>query len=166
MISFQNYRFLPAEAGDAEDVFALIRSRIRWMDEHGIRQWNAEGYWHIFPESYYLAAIREGRLFVLKSESGEIAAAGVLSSADEHWQDGVPALYLHNFAADECRKGAGRLYLQYCENYARRAGKKYFRLDCSENNEKLNFYYETLGYTAAGRVQEGGYFGIKREKKL
>ncbi|MGN0975124.1 MAG: GNAT family N-acetyltransferase [Gemmiger sp.] len=161
------YQFMPAAAQDAGAVFALIRARIRWMDKVGVEQWNKLDYWGAFPESYYRAAIADGRLYVLRRPDGSVAGAGVLSPSDNAWPaDGVPALYLHNFVTALDAPGAGDEFLRGCEALARRRGSTCLRLDCAANNRKLNDYYARRGYRAVGRVIEGDFIGTRREKTL
>ena len=161
------YEFSPARREDAERIFALIRERIGWMDETGVEQWNSLDYWALFPEEYYLRAIDRGELYVVRDAgSGAPVCAGVLSFYDKDWKDGVPAVYLHNFAAALDAPGAGGYFLEQGENYARSHGKAAFRLDCIESNPRLNAYYERHGYQAVGRVAYGDYRGIQREKRL
>ncbi len=163
-----DYLFVPAQKSDAEKVFSLIQDRIRWMDELGIEQWNKEDYWGVFPKSYYHKAIQENRLYVLKEpETAAVVSAGVLSFQDWRWgDDGTPAAYLHNFVTALHTKGIGGIFLKKCEEYIRLSGKKKLRLDCTESNLKLNQYYERHGYKAVGRVIDGNFIGIKREKDL
>lgn len=164
------FTFGPAAMEDAEAVFSIIRDRIRWMDEQGIRQWNVTDYWSVFPESYYREAIEAGRLLVLRDRlTGKVAAAGVYAHTDGFWKDTdgrEGAGYIHNFAASRAFPGAGSRFLENVEDYARREGREKFRLDCSVHNPRLNAYYESRGYQAVGEVQEGGYHGVRREKKL
>lgn len=40
------------------------------------------------------------------------------------------------------------------------------RLDCQKGNDRLNAFYQSLGYQVVGPMVEGAYEGIKREKKL
>ena len=161
------YEFSPARREEAEQIFAVIRERIRWMDEIGVDQWNSLDYWEIFPEAYYIRAIDRGELYVVRdTDSGAVACLGVLSGFDKDWKDGVPAVYLHNFAAALDARGAGDYFLEQGEAYARANGKTAFRLDCIESNPALNDYYERRGYRAVGRVAYGDYRGIQREKRL
>ena len=161
------YAFSPARREDAGRIFTLIRDRIRWMDEIGVEQWNTLDYWALFPEAYYLGAIDRGELYVARDAgSGAAVCLGVLSDFDKDWKDGVPAVYLHNFAAALDAPGAGTYFLEQGEALARKRGKAAFRLDCIESNPALNDYYERHGYRAVGRVAYGDYRGIQREKRL
>ncbi len=160
--------FEKAKSEDAKAVFALVNERISWMDEIGVEQWNKEDYWMVYPQSYYLNAISNGRLFVLRDKtSGLVISAGVLSESDSRWSDdGVKAVYLHNFVSSLVSPGSGGIFLAECESYAKQYGAQVLRLDCAASNDKLNDYYEQRGYYAVGVVTDGNYTGIKREKRL
>ena len=43
---------------------------------------------------------------------------------------------------------------------------RFMRLDCAEDNEFLNSYYDSMGYRLAGRCEDGVYIGNKREKVI
>ena len=45
-------------------------------------------------------------------------------------------------------------------------GKQSIRLDCQLGNDRLNAFYESMGYLYTGPMVEGSYEGIKREKTL
>lgn len=162
------YLFIPAALCDAETFFTLIRERIHWMDKLGIKQWNKEDYWNAFPKSYYYQAIEEKRLYLLREKAtGRIVCGGVMAFADRCWEDdGVKAMYLHNFVTALNGNGIGSIFLKNCEEYGRITGKQFLRLDCTKSNLKLNQYYEEHGYRAVGQVIDGPFIGVKREKEL
>jgi len=162
-----DFRFGPAVPEDAEEIFGLIRQRLAWMEERGIRQWQADTYWEIFPPSHYYDAIAQGRLMVLRvSEGGPILSAGVLASEDHLWPDGGKAFYLHNFVTALSAPGAGSLFLRHCEDYARSCGKDALRLDCDAANQPLNDYYARQGYEPRGTLMNGDDLGRRWEKRL
>ncbi len=134
------------------------------MDESGLRQWNAEDYWRYYPREYYARAAGRGELYVLEGESGAPDAAACLFDRDEAWDDGEPALYVHNFAAAPGKKGAGRTFLRHAAALAARLGKTRLRLDCPRACEPLNRYYENQGFRASGSFRQGAYLGTLREK--
>ena len=68
--------FRRAAAGEAEQVFDLIRQRIAWMDERGIQQWNHPGYLRRYPLDYFRQCAEEGQLYALWTECGVLAAGG------------------------------------------------------------------------------------------
>ena len=159
--------FIKAKLEDMEQFYALIDSRIKWMDEIGIKQWNHTGYWERYPKEYYLENMNAGRMFVL-TEGEKMLAVGVIYEEDERWVNSgdMPAYYLHHFASDVNEKGSGSAYLEFLEQYSRQMGKLRLRLDCAVDNPKLNDYYESRGYYICGSCIDGPYEGITREKVL
>ncbi len=153
-------------------MFDIILSRIRWMDENGIRQWNVTEYDTVYPVSYYKEHYDKGEVFVLcEKESGDIVAAAVLRREDERWEHisdykEKDAFYLHNFAAATGKKGAGEIFLRKAEEYAKILGKDCFRLDSADDNIFLRDYYTKRGYKEKGYCIDGMYSGVLREKLL
>ncbi len=147
---------------------ALILSRMRWMDEVGIRQWNCTHYDEVYPMSYYEAAQARGEIFVLvHRDSGEMVCAAALKETDDRWvAPQGSAFYLHHFVSKRGASGAGSEFLRRAEQYAAQVGKEYFRLDSATDNAALEKYYRTRGYVAVGECVDGEYTGILREKKL
>ena len=164
-----HYTFRPAEKHEVPAVFELIMSRVHWMDDVGIRQWNVTAYAGCYPPAHYEAARQRGDLFVLTDDSG-IAACAVLRQDDERWpeamQSAEPAFYLHHLAARLGAKGAGRSILRMAEDYAVRQGKTRSRLDSADDNAFLADYYTAQGYVPVGHCVDGLYSGILREKVL
>ena len=164
-----HYTFRPAKKDEVPAVFDLIMSRLRWMDDVGIRQWNVTDYARCYPPAHYEAARQRGDLFVLTDAYG-IAACAVLRQDDERWpaamQSAEPAFYLHHLAARLGAKGAGRIFLRMAEDYAVRQGKTRFRLDSADDNIFLADYYTAQGYVPVGHCVDGLYSGILREKVL
>ena len=72
----------------------------------------------------------------------------------------------HHLAARSDAKGAGRALLEFCRQLSVQEGKESIRLDCQLGNDRLNAFYESMGYLYTGPMVEGSYEGIKREKTL
>lgn len=163
------YRFRRATEQDVIQVFALYEERVRWMDEKGLKQWNATDYLEVYPAAYYRKRAEKGNLFVLEKRTDQrIVGAVVLLSEDERWREkkGEKAYYIHNLVTSVSAAGAGKQLLQELETMAVSEGKEYLRLDCAVDNPVLNEYYESMGYVAAGHCQDGPYCGVRREKRL
>ena len=156
----------PAQPADAAAVLELIKARIRWMDEQGIRQWNTTGYLEAYGLDYFMQAARQGVLYVLRPPQGPIQGAVILLEEDPRWPDGAPACYVHNLVTACGVPGAGQALLAFCRRHALGLGKQYLRLDCAADNRKLNRYYEAQGFQWAGSVEEGPYRGNKRQVLL
>lgn len=162
------YIFRAIRSDEIGDMFSLIMSRVRWMDDVGIRQWNVTKYDEVYPVSYYEGHARAGEVFVLEeSATGKMVCAAVLKHEDDRWpSDGAMALYLHNFASSLDAKGTGSIFLCLAEEYAKGQGMEYFRLDSADDNEFLARYYTERGYVAVGECVDGLYSGILKQKRL
>lgn len=153
-------------------MFSIILSRMKWMDEVGIDQWNNTFYDEVYPVSYYEEHRRAGEVFVLREIStGEIVSAAVFKSEDDRWEhiadySTKSAFYLHNFCSRIDKKGTGKIFLDFAEEYARICEKDVFRLDSAEDNAVLEAYYESRGYIPKGFCIDGLYKGILREKEI
>lgn len=163
----QTYIFRKAKEKEVPAVFALIMSRVAWMDRVGIQQWNMTKYDQCYPVEYYETRRQKNELFVLEHQAtGKIACVGALFHEDARWPDRAEAHYLHHLASNLNFKGTGSIFLQEAENYTKQQGKTYLRLDSAVGNVILEDYYTSRGYVEAGRCTDGLYEGILRQKKL
>ena len=159
--------FARAKREEIDPVMNLIRKRVEWMDEKGIRQWNVTDYLSVYPRSLFEDYVRKGWLYVLKDESGAIKAAAALLDRDPRWPEKRDkAFYVHHLSSDLSCPGAGRVFVWECEQLAEREGREYLRLDCDVDNVFLNEYYEGMGYEKDGVCVDGPYTGSRRTKKL
>lgn len=161
------YIFRKIRKDEVPQMFQLIRDRIKWMDQREIKQWNVTGYDEVYPQSYYEEERKKGNVYVLvDQENKEIVSGAILKTEDERWDDNLPALYIHNLVSRVGQQGVGAIFIQLIQDYALQKGKLYLRLDSAYDNEKLTHYYETKGFLAVGRIEEGLYRGVRRQKKL
>lgn len=163
----REYVFRPLKRDEIPAMLNIIRQRIAWMDEVGIRQWNVTDYNGVYPPEYFEGCHARGELFALAdSRTDEIVCIGALKQADDRWPDKADALYLHHLAAALAHKGAGRRFLAEAEQYAAGIGMKYLRLDSAVGNQALEDFYVSQGYLPAGRCIDGLYEGILRQKSI
>lgn len=162
------YTFKAAKKEEIPEIFSLYLERIQWMDDKGIQQWNNNGYLEVYTETYYEEQQKNGRLFVLKDDAGKCVAAAVLLDEDARWEEieKQSSCFVHNLVTSCKVKGAGRQMLAELEKVTASRGRKYIRLDCSDDNPFLNQYYQSQGYEKNGFCQDGPYKGIRREKRV
>lgn len=169
MCSNMNYNiFRHGTIHDVPYIISLVKKRIEWMDCKGISQWNKTHYLEHYPENYYIQAAQSKMLYVLESNSNNrIIASAVLLTEDPRWEQTEPtAFYIHNLVAAIGEHHAGEEIVRQIENLALQKGKRFVRLDCAINNDKLNSWYENLGYQFVGTITDGEYQGRLREKEL
>ena len=61
-----NYIFLRAKTEDVEQIYELIKKRIKWMDNNNIHQWNKTKYLDSYPKEYFVEKVATGQLYILK----------------------------------------------------------------------------------------------------
>lgn len=168
----KGYVFRKIREEEISVMFSIILSRMKWMDEVGINQWNKTYYDEVYPLSYYEEHRKMGETFVLEElKTGEIVAAAVLKNEDDRWEElscytEKTAFYLHNFCSRTDKKGTGSIFLDFAEEYARVCEKDVFRLDSADDNKVLEKYYSDRGYVPCGYCIDGLYKGILREKNI
>ena len=162
------YRFRRAQNADVDQMIEIIRDRIKWMDKQGLHQWNKTDYMQQYPREYFLEGIEKGLFYVALDEQDQVAGLMALLTEDPRWAEDEPkdCYYVHHLAARSDAKGAGRALLDFCRQLSVQEGKQSIRLDCQLGNDRLNAFYESLGYLYTGPMVEGSYEGIKREKTL
>ena len=80
----EKYCFRQATKEELGEIFALILSRMAWMDSVGIQQWNATKYDQRYPMDYYEMRQKQGELFVMReSEDGKLLCIGGLLREDD-----------------------------------------------------------------------------------
>ena len=151
-----------------EEIFALYAARVRWMNEVSIHQWNDTDYLSAYPPDDYADMQRRGLLFVLDGENGALLGAAALLPEDERW-NGRPekqAWYVHNLVTAIGASGAGKAILREARKLASSRSMESMRLDCADDNTRLNAWYEAQGYFLRGTCTDGPYHGLLREKLL
>ena len=162
------YELRHARKEELPAIFDLYAARVRWMDEVGIRQWNVTDYLRAYPIEYYADMQEQELLYVLEGEVGAISGAVVLLPQDERWDEYAQkrAWYVHNLVSAVGVCGVGSVILRQAEELAKAGGMQAMRLDCAEDNARLNGWYEAQGYLPCGACTDGPYRGILREKAL
>ena len=157
--------FRAATLEDTDSIIDIIRERMDWMDEVGLKQWNCTHYLEVYPREYIEAGIQNGD-FYLMEQNGVVIAEMALFEKDGRWDDDPHYFYVHHLATRRGYLKAGERMLRFAQEHGKKRGKKGIRLDSAVDNDKLNAYYETLGYPAIDPFVEGEYEGIRRVKYL
>ena len=107
-------------------------------------------------------ALEREDLFV-QEDGGRIVGAAIINRQQVDVYAGAPWQYpaapeavtvLHTLVIDPCvkGKGCGRAFVRFYEDYARRTGSPFLRMDTNAKNTGARRFYEKLGYTEVGIV--------------
>lgn len=108
-------------------------------------------------------ALEAGELFVL-TQDGVVAAAAKINQEqvpeyrDASWQyqeaKDEQIMVLHTLVVDPAfaGKGYGTQFVQFYEEYAKKQGCRYLRMDTNANNAAARRLYQYLGYQEVGIV--------------
>ena len=115
----------------------------------------------VYPtEETALEALKAGTLFVLE-EDGKIMASAKIDGEqvpgyhDCPWENEAPdnrVMVLHTLVVDPAYsgRGFGKAFVSFYEEYSRKSGRPYLRMDTNENNRAARSLYKKLGYREAG----------------
>jgi GNAT superfamily N-acetyltransferase len=138
-----------AGPGDEDAVLGLLRAASAARAACGQVTWGGE-----FPD-----VVRDlpAGLVHLGRIDGRVAGAFVLRWSDENvWgPDDGDGGYLHRLATDPAvaGQGIGERLISAAAGLVRENGRRWLRLDCDAGNPKLRAYYERLGFSHAGDVE-------------
>ncbi len=107
------------------------------------------------------ASLERDDLFVL--EDGNILGAAIINKLqvdvykDAHWEypaEDKEVCVLHTLVIDPAvsKKGYGKAFIAFYENYARELGCPYLRMDTNAKNTRARAIYKKLGYKEIGVV--------------
>ena len=150
---------------ETEQIIMLLKQVAEWLKANGIDQWD-------FSESSgndenIRQSIQNQETYSVKKD-GEMIATFTLTQKQSLWDKWLwgdkqdQAVYLHKFALNpsEIGSGLGKELLQWIEHDTKQKGFNTVRLDCIENNIKLNQFYTRCGYE-----KQGGRYGFSLYQK-
>ena len=152
--------FRPAEERDIPAV-AGIYEKIHAQESKG--QTHTGWIRGVYPaESTAREALHRGDLFVYE-EDGRVLASAIINQtqgemyAGGAWQYEVNSslvMVLHTLTVDPDRgkRGIGRRFVEFYEQYAAQKGCTALRMDTNEKNTVARAFYKKLGYTEIGIV--------------
>lgn len=142
---------------NAQDLDAIkaIYDRIHTVEEQGsvTTGWQRA----VYPtRATAMAALERGDIFVLEVD-GEIAGSALINQIqvdvykDAPWQYEAAdeqVMVLHTLVIDPLRKGQGlgKIFVRFYEDYARKNGCPYLRMDTNALNVPARTFYKKQGY--------------------
>ncbi|MGZ7441588.1 GNAT family N-acetyltransferase [Paenibacillus sp. TH7-28] len=145
-----------ASPADLETVRLMLVEAANWMQTGGVKQWAPEQFTPDLIRSYY----DEREIYLLIRE-GEPAAMFTLQDSDpDYWGAlNIPGYsYLHRLTVRQsCRgQGLGGEMLHWAAKRSKALGRAGLRLDCWNQNVKLNRLYQELGFRLQGSGRKDG----------
>lgn len=121
-----------------------------------------------YPREYFLGRISSHEFYLAVDPEGKTVGVMALLLEDGRWTEDEKknCYYVHHLATRPQAKGAGKALLSFCRRSFPTGGQKGGSTGLPEGNDRLNDFYQSLGYQVVGPMVEGAYEGIKREKKL
>ncbi|MGI2297964.1 GNAT family N-acetyltransferase [Paenibacillus sp. GXUN7292] len=167
-MDFENQELIITHAtiDDAPIILSLWKGSAEWLQSNNIKQWNPEA----FSLEQVLKFVNDGSDVYLATIDNEIAGTYLITWQDPFiWKelDNSDAGYIHKFAVNRKfkGKGIGSKLLRSAEEQIRDKGKKYIRLDCMADNNRLNQYYRDAGYQFVRRLDSEGWSAHLYEKR-
>lgn len=144
-----------ADKSEIDTALSLLKRAAQWLKDKDIDYWQN---W-INPADLYIDWIREGfdssQFYFVLSDSSVIGMFRLQWSDEKFWgvQDNN-AGYIHSFTIDTNYhgQGLGQQILSMIEDLCKSNNKRYLRLDCGVQVDRLCKYYEDYGFNSIGEV--------------
>lgn len=143
----------------AEDVAVLTeirndahRKKVSYFDY----VWGREG--DGFSEKWVRDHLSRKDVYIVEEAGLPVATLTLDFGPDAHWGGHEPSAgYVHGLCVKNGfnGRGLGSFMLDWCAEKIRDMGRRYIRLDCALQNEKLCAYYESLGFVRMGIKTDG-----------
>jgi len=144
----QTLNLVRAKPEDLAKIFTLREEARAWLADNGIEQWKIP-----YSSTLIAQAIERGEAYLAYLGEDLIGTIRLQWSDETLWgKTEDNAGYVHNLVVSRrfAGQGLGREMLKWAEKTAAKAGKRFLRLDCAANNEKLCNYYQRAGFRLRG----------------
>jgi len=133
---------------DIDAIFYLYDEATKYQKQHQKNSWNG------FDRAQIETEIKSNRHFVIK-EGDTVACTFLIAfECSLIWKDANkdPAIYLHRIATHPNYRGRGYVtaIVDWSKALATKQNKSFIRLDTHTNNDKINAYYTSCGFTNKG----------------
>jgi ribosomal protein S18 acetylase RimI-like enzyme len=106
-----------------------------------------------FPQDELAERIERGELYLVEVDGEPAATVTLLWDDPFFWGTQPPdAAYVHKLAIRRvfAGRGLGEAIVEWADRQAAAAGRRYLRLDCMRDNDRIRRYYERLGFEHRG----------------
>ncbi len=155
-----------ATYSDVNQIYNIIQSRCKWLDENNIEQWNVT---RTYKLEYFLDKIKDERIYVATYQN-KVIGLFMFQLSTHYGEYDENIAYIHHLATDMQYKGVGKIIFSKIIEIAKLHSRKYIRLDNIASNTKLNEYYEKNGFKQIGLIEPENYdgknYGIIRQLEI
>ncbi len=159
-------RIAPAQEKDLDTVLGILDEAAEWLASKGIPGWWRAG---SFSREAFLDQIRLGEVYIARLGREAVGTITLQWTDRVFWKEAPPdAGYAHKLAVRRAYagRGLGLAMLEWAGRRASVARKKFLRLDCMADNQRIRVYYEKAGFTHRGDIQHSRWKASLYEKKL
>ncbi len=144
---------------DGRKIIEMLKSNAKWMQDHGINQW--QYLLNGGDDEEILEAIKQKETYILLNNE-ELIGTFTLSTTQSEWDKHIfgedpdgHSMYLHRLAVLPAYigKGIGKEILRWIEDNVS-TDKTYLKLDCVADNSKLNQFYCVNGFHYIGETDQ------------
>lgn len=151
-----------AEERHYEDLMELFLETASWLQSKGLSQWRhfLEGY----GRDDVMQGIENDTTYIITKDD-VLAGTVTISTSPDHWDKHIwkqstlsDSVFVHRLAVKRTFSGhgLGGGVLRWMERELTfPSDKRYLRLDCVANNNKLNEFYVQNGYAYVGSSEDG-----------
>ncbi|HEX9612936.1 MAG TPA: GNAT family N-acetyltransferase [Candidatus Bathyarchaeia archaeon] len=147
-----HFRVVLAKPEDIDTVLGILDEAASWLQEHSIPSvWKPGG----FSRQTFLEQISRGEVHIGMFGETPVGTLTLEWADPVFWGEMQPdAGYVHKLAVRPAHAGQkfGLEMLKWAEDAARKAGKKFLRLNCLAKDRKIREYYEHAGFLYKGDV--------------
>jgi ribosomal protein S18 acetylase RimI-like enzyme len=153
-----------ATHADTEVAGLILDEATAYVTTLGYDQWPVP-----FPPDELAQRIERGELYLVEVD-GEPAATVTLLWDDPFFWGAQPpdAAYVHKLAIRRvfAGRGLGEAIVEWADRQAAAAGRRYLRLDCMRDNDRIRSYYERLGFEHRGDRDHPRFAAALYERRI
>ena len=157
---------VPAKEEDIDIVLGILDEAASWLQEHNIPTvWKPGG----FSRQAFLDQILHGEVHIGLVDEKPVGTLTLQWADPIFWEERQSdSGYVHKLAVMPAYSGQniGVEMLKWAEGAARKAGKRFLRLNCLAEDRKIRDYYERAGFAYVSDVMGPKAMASKYEKTL
>jgi ribosomal protein S18 acetylase RimI-like enzyme len=161
----ETLEIVPATEDAVPMILDMLDEASDWLARKGFSQWQAG----TFNEARIARSIRAGEVYLAKLDGQVVGTITLAWSNAMTWGDMTnEGAYVSRLTVKRSAAGRniGKKMLEWAEQQARARDRKFLRLDCGQENDRLLAYYDKAGFQRVGHANIGEWTACLFEKPL